>query len=43
MLRVALKEKAMTFLSKVRKLLGLITDALLKGREAGLWNKKPGS
>jgi hypothetical protein len=28
------------FLLKVRKVLGIITDLLLKGRQAGLWNEK---
>lgn len=30
------------WLGTVRKVLGKLTDLLLKGRAAGLWNKKPG-
>lgn len=30
------------FLGKARKILGKVTDLLLKGRQAGLWNKGPG-
>lgn len=28
--------------SKIRKVLGILTDALNKGRELGWWSKKPG-
>jgi len=28
-------------LGKVRKILGKITDLLIKGRQAGLWSEKP--
>ena len=31
-----------SFLGKVRKILGKLTDWLGKGREAGLWDQKPG-
>ena len=29
-------------LGKVRKILGKLTDLLIKGRQAGLWDKKNG-
>lgn len=29
-------------LGKVRKLLGKLTDVLIKGRQAGLWSEKKG-
>lgn len=29
-------------LGKLRKLVGKLTDILIRGREAGLWTKKPG-
>ena len=32
----------MKFLLALRKILGAITDALTKGRQAGLWDKKQG-
>ena len=28
-------------LGKVRKVLGKLTDLLIKGRQAGLWSEKP--
>lgn len=28
--------------SKIRKILGVLTDLLTSGRKAGLWNEKPG-
>lgn len=30
------------FLGKARKIVGKITDILIRGREAGLWTEKPG-
>ena len=30
------------WLLKLRSIIGKITDALVAGRAAGLWNKKPG-
>jgi len=32
----------MGWLLKVRKILGAITDALIKGRKAGLWDRRNG-
>jgi hypothetical protein len=32
----------MGWLIKIRKVLGVITDALIKGRERGWWSKKDG-
>ena len=29
-------------LGKIRKLIGKLTDLLIKGRQAGLWDEKPG-
>lgn len=34
--------KAIELVLKVRKLIGKLTDLLIKGRQAGLWNEKPG-
>jgi hypothetical protein len=31
----------MSWLLKIRKVLTIVTDLLLKGRQAGLWNEKP--
>ncbi len=32
----------MGFLKKLRKILGIIADIAIKGREAGLFDEKPG-
>lgn len=32
----------MNWLLKLRKILGALTDALIKGRQAGLWDRKNG-
>jgi hypothetical protein len=33
----------MKYVAIARKLIGKLTDALIRGRELGLWNRKPGA